>query len=140
MTQAPEPPIQPPLPGPTPPPPPFVTKHSRLYQVAAWVVIVAGIVFVVAVIFFSGAAVAGYGHPWGHHHHGMFGPGGPEGPPPGEWQVFPGGPFVPGMGPGGPGMWPGPWGPGMGPGGPGAHGGHAGHGQQLPPPPEEPTP
>jgi hypothetical protein len=121
MTQAPEPQIQPPHPGPPPPPPPYAPKHSRLYQVAAWVVIVAGTVFVISVIFFTGAFVAGRDHPF-RHHPGMYGPGGPEG-----MVVFPG-PFPPGMGPGWPGgpMMPGPFGPGMGPGGPGGHGG--GHG------------
>ena len=129
MTQAPEPQIQPPPPGP-PPAPLHVTKHSRLYQAAAWVVIVAGTVFVVAVIFFTGAFVAGHDHPF-RHHPGMFGPGGPEGSE--GMVVFPG-PFPPGMGPGWPGgpMMPGPFGPGMGPGGHG--GGHGG------PPPAAPTP
>lgn len=132
MTQAPEHETQPPPPG---PPPPHIAKPSRLYQTAAWVVIVAGIVFVVAVIFFTGATVAWHEHPF-RYHHGMFGPGGPEGPPPGG-MFFPG-PFPPGMGPGWPGgppMMPGPFGPGMGPGGPGGHG--AGHGG---PPPAPTTP
>jgi hypothetical protein len=127
MTQAPEPQIPPRPVGPPPPPLAHVARPSRLYQAAAWVVIVAGIVFVVAVIFFSGATFA-----WHHqryHHPGMFGPGGPD-----ETFVFPGGSFPPGMGPGWPGgppMMPGPFGPGMGPGGHG--GGHGGPGQ-LPPP------
>ncbi len=76
--------------------------------------IVAGIVFIVAVIFFTGAMVGGHDRPF-HHHHGMVGPdGGPI--------ILPG-PFPPGMGPGWPGgppMIPGPFGPGpAGPGGPG---------------------
>jgi hypothetical protein len=101
------------------------------------VVIVAGIVFIVAVIFFTGAAVAGHDQHF-RYHHGMFGPGGPEGPNPGGMFVFPG-PFPPGMGPGWPGgppMMPGPFGPGMGPGGPGGPGGHGGgHGGPPPAPP-----
>ncbi|MCV7225910.1 hypothetical protein [Mycolicibacterium komossense] len=98
-------------------------KPSRLYQVAAWVAIVAGSVFIVAVIFFTGFALgvhSGGGH-HGHHRQDM-GETRQEGPPmmpmrPGF--LFPG----PGaFGPGGPGMFPG--GPGqMGPGGPGGQGG-----------------
>ncbi len=87
-------------------PPDRVYHHSRLNAVLAWVGIVAGIVFIVAVIFFSGFALgrhAGGGHGGWHHHHwqgaGMSHHGGP---PMGQWR-FPGG------GPGGPGM--------MGPGG-----------------------
>lgn len=142
MTEPPEPSIQP-----TPAnaaPPPYVARTSRLYQAAAWVVIVAGIVFVVAVIFFTGAAVAWHNQPYRYHHHGLFrpdgsGPGGPGGPGGGQWLfVFPGGP-PPGMGPGGPGgppMMSGPGGPGMGPGGPG-------QGPSAPPslaPPSPPSP
>src|ERR1700760_3843925 len=103
MTQAPEPQFQPPPPG--PPPPPHAVKPSRLYQAAAWVVIVAGTVFVVAVIFFAGAFVAGHDHPF-RHHHGMFGPGGSQGPE--GMVVFPG-PFPPGTGPGWPGGPGGSW-------------------------------
>jgi hypothetical protein len=135
MTQAPEPPI-PPHPGPPPAAytaaPPLSAKHARLYQAAAWVVIVAGTVFVLAVVFFAGAELTGHGPQYRPHHHGVFapeGPAGPDGPPP--YVVFPGGPFPPGSGPGGP--W-GPWGPGMGPGGPG-HGGHGGPDEAPPPPP-----
>jgi hypothetical protein len=128
MTQAPEPPIPPPA-GPHTVAPPLAAKPARLYQVAAWVVIVAGTVFVLAVVFFAGAALSGHG-PQYRHHHGVFAPeapGGPDGPPP--YVVFPGGPFPPGTGP-----W-GPWGPGMGPGGPGGHGGHGGPDEPPPPPP-----
>ena len=69
---------------------------SRLGQVTAWVVIVAGVVFVVAVIFFSGlflgwSSGAHYGWHRGYYggHGGcpmmgepgeMMGPGGPMGP------------------------------------------------------------
>ncbi len=64
-------------------------KPQRLYQVAAWVAIVAGTLVIVAVIFFSGfllgkASDRGHGH-FGHHHHPgmMMKPdrGGPMGPP-----------------------------------------------------------
>jgi hypothetical protein len=129
MTQAPEPPIQPPA-GPYPVAPPLAAKHARLYQAAAWVVIVAGTVFVLAVVFFAGAEVTGHGSQY-RHHHGVFAPDAPGGPD-GPYVVFPGGPFPPGSGPGGP--W-GPWGPGMGPGGPGGHGGHGGPDEPSPPPP-----
>lgn len=130
MTQAPEPPVQPPAAPPTadhPAGPPPAAKPARLYQAAAWVVIVAGTVFVLAVVFFAGAELTGKG-PQCRHHHQMFAPdapGGPDGPPP--YVVFPGGPFPPGSG---------PWGPGMGPGmGPGGHGGHGGPDGPPPPPP-----
>jgi hypothetical protein len=74
-----------------PPPPPAEVVHRtpRVFQFAAWVAIVAGIVFIVSVIFFSGYSLGkhsgqgGYHH--GHHkHHAMMfhrhGPGGPGGP------------------------------------------------------------
>jgi hypothetical protein len=137
MTQVPEPPIQPP-PGPpgavSAAVPLLAAKHARLYQAAAWVVIVAGTVFVLAVVFFAGAQLSGQGPQYHRHHQGVFtpdSPTGPDGAPP--WVVFPGGPFPPGSGPGGP--W-GPWGPGMGPGGPGGHGpgGHGGPDEPAPPP------
>ncbi len=85
---------------------------------AAWVVIVAGIVFILSTIFFAGAVAVGIGeHCYYRHHHGMmFRPGGPGGPwGPGPWQY--GGPWGPGMAPsfGPP--------PGFGPGGPGGPGG-----------------
>ena len=65
-----------------------------LYLVAAWVVIVAGIVFILSMVFWTGAMVVGYDHDGEHHHphHGMMwapdGPGGPGGP----GQFGPGGP------------------------------------------------
>jgi hypothetical protein len=99
-----------------PPPPPLLPQYkpSRLTQVAAWVGIVAGVVFIVAVIFFSGFTLgrhSGGGHFGDGHqrfaefHHRM--PMGPMGqferPPAFE---FPGGPGVqppqPPQGPGGP--------------------------------------
>jgi len=79
MTHAPEPPIQSPL-GPPPPVYPAATQHSRLYRAAAWVVIVAGILFVLSVVFFAGVKFSEHGQPYRHHHHGMFGPDGPVGP------------------------------------------------------------
>ncbi|MCV7134329.1 hypothetical protein H7J06_15160 [Mycobacterium hodleri] len=92
-------------------------RGGRLNVVAAWVGIVAGTVFVVAVIFFSGfvlgASVVG-----GHHHHGH-GHGQMEregGGPRHGWQGGPGGPGGPGgFGPGFQGG-PGGGGPGQGPG------------------------
>ena len=100
-----------PVATPPAPEPVVVRQPSRLNQVAAWVGIVAGVVFIVAAIFFSGFALGahsgkGYG---GHHRDG--GPGmtmrheGPSFPGPmmrpGPGFVFPGGP---GGFPGGPGM------------------------------------
>ncbi|MBV9089091.1 MAG: hypothetical protein JO044_04160 [Mycobacteriaceae bacterium] len=84
-------------------------RHSRLVAVAAWVGIVAGTVFIVAVIFFSGFVLgrhAGGGHHGGHHHWQGTGMSHHGGPPMAPWRS-PGGPG--GMGPGGPGN---PYGPG----------------------------
>lgn len=102
-------------------------RRSKLTAAAAWVGIVAGVVFIVAVVFFSGfilGAHAGGGHR-GHHgggdrDFGMMDRGGHP-------RMFPG-QVVPGqMGPRG-GF--GPGGPGFGPGGPGA---------QSPEQPQPPT-
>jgi hypothetical protein len=41
-------------------------RTPRVFIAAAWVAIVAGIVFIVSVIFFTGMAL---GHHGGHHHH-----------------------------------------------------------------------
>lgn len=106
----------------TPPPeaPPAVVAeprgHSRLTAVAAWVGIVAGVVFIVAVVFFSGFFLGAHsgGHRGGHHGDGdrEFGiihngppPMFPMGPPRGEFErPFPGGPGGPNFqGPQGPG-------------------------------------
>ncbi|WP_234835012.1 hypothetical protein [Mycolicibacterium stellerae] len=93
-------------------------RRSRLPAVAAWVGIVAGVVFIVAVIFFSGFILGAHaGGNRGHHgggdrEFGMFHRGGP--PP-----MFPMGPVGP-MGPMGPPRFERPpFGPG-GPGGPGS--------------------
>ncbi|MEE6137823.1 hypothetical protein SKC41_16005 [Mycobacterium sp. 050128] len=92
-------------------------RPSRLGQAAAWVVIVAGVVFVVAVIFFSGLMLgwsSGHEHGWdrdgwpgGRMHPGMtgcpmMGTGGMMGP---GGMMSPGGMMGPGgmMSPGGPG-------------------------------------
>src|ERR1700682_5876625 len=47
-------------------------RHSRLTAVAAWVGIVAGVVFIVGSIFFSGFFLGAHagGHRGGWHHHG----------------------------------------------------------------------
>ena len=94
-------------PPPPPPPPERVERDrgSRLSQVAAWVGIVAGTVFVVAVIFFSGFVLGKSADGGGDRQHGgprheieMLQRGGPPMGPP--HIFFPGGP---GGGPGGPG-------------------------------------
>ena len=56
----------------TPPEPAYVEREprrSRLTAVAAWVGIVAGVVFIVAVVFFSGFILGSHsgGHRGGHH-------------------------------------------------------------------------
>ena len=72
-------------------------RPNRLNQVLAWVGIVAGVVFVVAVVFFSGFFIGrSTGHHYGGHHgywqHGqMTGPGGMMGP----GQTGPSGPMGP---------------------------------------------
>ncbi len=86
-------------------------KPPRLYTAAAWVVIVAGIVFILSTVFFAGAVILGHSHHcYPRYYHGvMYGPG----------------PY------GGPGMYP----PGYGPGGP------AGPSQSpTPPTPQTPSP
>jgi hypothetical protein len=113
MTETPEPATQPTSVAAAPPAPVHEpVKSPRLFVVAAWVVIVAGILFILSTIFFAGAMVFGISHHCHHHHHGMmYGPGGPGGPGGGPWQYGPGGPGMvvtpfgppPGFGPGGPG-------------------------------------
>ena len=78
---------------------------------AAWVVIVAGIVFILATVFFAGAMVVGFNHHCNYRDHMMYQPGGPGGPwGAGPWQFV--GPAGPGNGP------PGGPPPGSSPGGP----------------------
>src|SRR5690349_14697187 len=92
-------------------------RSGRLNAVAAWVGIVAGVVFIVAVVFFSGFFLGAHsgGHRGGWHHgdgdrefgiiHQGPPPMFPMGPPRGEFER----PFP--MGPGGP-NFQGPQGPG----------------------------
>ncbi len=70
----------------------------RVFQFAAWVAIVAGIVFIVATIFFFGLMLGHAGHHGHHHHHAawmhphrMGGPGGQGGPGAGGPAGVPGG-------------------------------------------------
>ena|ERR1700742_1238365 len=92
-------------PPPEAPPPVYAEppRRNRLTAVAAWVGIVAGVVFIVAVVFFSGfilGAHSGGGHGgWGHghrHHGSMMHRGGPPMFPMGPRGEFdrpgPGGP------------------------------------------------
>lgn len=104
-------------------------RNSRLYRTLAWVGIVAGIVFIVAVVFFSGffAARASSGYGWHRAwQNGQMQPGGPMGGGCPMMQMQPGGmgqgggmaPGGMGQGGMGPGMMPGGMGQsGMGPGG-----------------------
>ena len=99
----------PPAAPPPTPPPAYVEprRHSRLTAVAAWVGIVAGVVFIVAVIFFSGFFLGahsgghrGWHHGGGHRGDAMMHRGGPP-------MLFPMGPRgeferpMPPFGPGG---------------------------------------
>jgi hypothetical protein len=103
-----------PTPPAGPPPPQQVGRAerddrgpSRVLQVLAWVGIVAGVVFIVAVVFFSGfflgrhAGSPGYSHFGGHHGRGIhvFHHGGPG--PMARWPGAPMGPMGP-MNPGAP--------------------------------------
>lgn len=81
-------------------------QHSRLIQAAAWVGIVAGVVFIVAVVFGTGFMLGKNSGPGGHHHRGhdrpqitMFHRGGPPPMMPGQFGPGgPGGQFGPGDG------------------------------------------
>jgi hypothetical protein len=98
-------------------------KPHRLYQVAAWVGIAAGSVFIVAVIFFTGFALgahSGGGHHGGGHHGQEMGMRHHDGPQMRPNFIFPGGP-------GGPGGF-GQFGPGQG--GQGGQPGQGGQGGQ----------
>ena len=88
---------------PLPPPAEVVHRTPRVFAFAAWVAIVAGIVFIVAVVFFTGFILGrGAGHHGGFHHHKHHammmhphrfgGPGGPGGPGGGPAAVQGGGP------------------------------------------------
>ena len=62
-------------------------KPNRLYQVAAWIAIVAGTLFIVGAVFCTGLLLGRHGEGsgcFGHHRHGgpgmMMQPGGPMGP------------------------------------------------------------
>ncbi|MBU8807883.1 hypothetical protein [Mycolicibacterium goodii] len=78
-------------------------QHSRVVQAAAWVGIVAGVVFIVAVVFGTGFVLGKNSGP-GHHHRGhdrpeimMFHRGGPPPMMPGQFGPGgPGGQFGPG--------------------------------------------
>jgi hypothetical protein len=142
MTETPENPTHPTSVAPTEPAhAPLVRERpSRLAVVALWVAIVAGIVFIVAVIFFSGFAMGRHaGGGGGHHHwngqqHGAHGFAFHHPHPMGSWGAWGPGP---GGFPGGPGGGPGgfPGGPGGGPGGyPGGPGGPGGP-TSIPAPP-----
>jgi hypothetical protein len=93
---------QEPTTAPVPPPPPRKHRPNRVYQAAAWVAIVAGVVFIVSAIFFTGFALGrnsdgGFG---GHHRgHGEMGS---RSAPlmPGMRPDRPMGPSRPDMGPG----------------------------------------
>ncbi|MCI4674360.1 hypothetical protein [Candidatus Mycolicibacterium alkanivorans] len=103
-----------------PPPPAYVEppradRPNRLYQAAAWVAIMAGVIFIVGAVFFTGFALglhSGHDGGWRHHRgdNEQFERRG--GPPMMPFPMMPGGPGAPGMGPG----------PGFTPGGPGAGG------------------
>ncbi len=61
MTQTPEPSTQP-TPAAAAPPAYAPVKPPKVYVAAAWVVIVAGIVFILSTVFFAGAMVMGISH------------------------------------------------------------------------------
>ena len=87
-------------------------RPSRLIQVAAWVGIVAGAVFIVAVIFGTGFVLGknvGDGQRYHHRGHEMMQRPGPGMFPPGGFERGPG--FPGSFGPGGPGGFAGPGGP-----------------------------
>jgi hypothetical protein len=101
-------------------------RPNRVYQAAAWVGIVAGVVFIVGAIFISGFVLGRHSGHGGdrdgfRHHVGVMMPPPPMGAPDGR----------------GPGMGPGMMGPGMmGPDGPGMRGPGGGPSASQPTPPE----
>ncbi len=87
--------------APAPAAAPVPYRTPRVFLAAAWVAIVAGVVFIVSVIFFTGMALGHQGHGGMHHHkhhaafmhpHRFGGPGGPGGPGGGPAAVQGGGP------------------------------------------------
>lgn len=121
---------------PPPPPPAYVEppraeRPNRLFQAAAWVAIVAGVIFIVGAVFFTGFALGrhgGYDGGWRHHRGDNSDFDRRGGPPMMPMPMMPGGP-------GDYDEWPGPGpGPRMGPGGPG------GPGAGAPGPTATPTP
>ena len=86
-------------------------RPPRLYQAAAWVAIVAGIVFIVGAVFFTGFFLGRHGGGFGQARHHRLDQSAFHLPPPRMMPLNPG--------PMGPGEWPEP-GRGMGPGGPDA--------------------
>ena len=100
--------------------PPHAHRPNRLYQATAWVAIVAGVMFIVGAVFFTGFALGrhsgGNDGGWRHHRgdNSEFERRG--GPPMMPFPMMPGGPGGPGSGPG---VAPGGAG-GSGAGGPGA--------------------
>lgn len=90
---------------------PPARRPDRVYRAAAWVAIVAGVVFIVGAVFFTGFALGrhtGHGGPGGHH--GRFELLERKGPP--MMRLTP--PMEPGMQPPPPGDEPAPGGPGRG--------------------------
>jgi len=87
-------------------------RRSRVTVAAAWVGIVAGVVFIVAVVFFSGFIIGAHsgGHRGGNHGGGEMAIFHKGGPPP-MFPMGPGGQFqrpAPPFGPSGPGFEPTP--------------------------------
>ncbi len=132
MSETPDPATRPTPVAATPPPRAYEpAKPPRVYVAAAWVVIVAGVLFILATVFFAGAMVVGFSHHCHdrYHHDMMYKPGGPWSPGGGPGQF--GEPYSPGMappygppagfGPGGPGGPPPSFAPGFGPGGQGGY-------------------
>ncbi len=110
-------------------PAPHDRRPNRVYQAAAWVAIVAGVVFIVGAIFFTGFALGRHSGPG----HGFAGPG--------SFRHHGGMDMPrPPMGARGDGEGPGMMGPGMmGPGGPGMRGPGAAPSTSVPAPPPPPS-